>query len=108
MNAVVEDVIVPPSSPLHNLHSKHSNNNNNPNLSNLAFSKPVNPISGSLNPLDEPIMSSIGPTMWLGAQNGMLYVHSAVARWRACLHQVRLLEFVYLKYIIITLYKFLG
>lgn len=54
----------------------------------LAFLKPVNPILGSPDPLEEPPMSSVGPTMWLGAQNGMLYVHSSVARWRKCLHQV--------------------
>uniref|UniRef100_A0A8C1FS44 Sperm associated antigen 9a n=1 Tax=Cyprinus carpio carpio TaxID=630221 RepID=A0A8C1FS44_CYPCA len=35
-------------------------------------------------------MSSALPTMWLGAQNGCLYVHSSVARWRKCLHAVRL------------------
>ncbi|XP_041943204.1 sperm associated antigen 9a isoform X1 [Alosa sapidissima] len=35
-------------------------------------------------------MSSTLPTMWLGAQNGCLYVHSVVARWRKCLHAVKL------------------
>ncbi|XP_063077274.1 sperm associated antigen 9a isoform X1 [Engraulis encrasicolus] len=35
-------------------------------------------------------MSSTMPTMWLGSQNGCLYVHSAVARWRKCLHAVKL------------------
>uniref|UniRef100_A0A671N3F5 C-Jun-amino-terminal kinase-interacting protein 4 n=1 Tax=Sinocyclocheilus anshuiensis TaxID=1608454 RepID=A0A671N3F5_9TELE len=35
-------------------------------------------------------MSSVLPTMWLGAQNGCLYVHSSVARWRKCLHAVKL------------------
>ncbi|XP_042360803.1 sperm associated antigen 9a isoform X5 [Plectropomus leopardus] len=35
-------------------------------------------------------MSSALPTMWLGAQNGCLYVHSSVARWRKCLHAIRL------------------
>ncbi|XP_059928526.1 C-Jun-amino-terminal kinase-interacting protein 4-like isoform X2 [Gadus macrocephalus] len=35
-------------------------------------------------------MSSSLPTMWLGAQNGCLYVHSAVARWRKCLHAIKL------------------
>ncbi|XP_058270943.1 sperm associated antigen 9a isoform X9 [Hemibagrus wyckioides] len=35
-------------------------------------------------------MSSTLPTMWLGAQNGCLYVHSSVARWRKCLHAVKL------------------
>jgi len=28
--------------------------------------------------------------MWLGAQDGMLYVHSSVGRWHECLHQVLL------------------
>ena len=35
-------------------------------------------------------MYSIQPTMWLGAQNGAVYVHSAVAKWSVCLHTVRL------------------
>lgn len=84
ITAVVEDLHVPPISPLHLSH----NPNNNQSIYSLAFPKPVNPILGSPNPLEEPAMSSIAPTMWLGAQNGMLYVHSAVARWRDCLHQV--------------------
>lgn len=82
ITAVVEDIIVPTVLPL------HLNDDSNHNKKSLAFSKPVNPILGSPDPLEEPAMSSIGPTMWLGAQNGMLYVHSAVARWRDCLHQI--------------------
>ncbi|KAL5011618.1 hypothetical protein ScPMuIL_010169 [Solemya velum] len=35
-------------------------------------------------------MSSMLPTMWLGSQTGSLYVHSAVAQWRRCLHSVKL------------------
>lgn len=35
-------------------------------------------------------MSSIQPTMWLGAQNGAVFVHSAVAKWSVCLHSVQL------------------
>ncbi|CAL7944975.1 unnamed protein product [Xylocopa violacea] len=35
-------------------------------------------------------MSSIQPTMWLGAQNGQVFVHSAVAKWSVCLHSVKL------------------
>lgn len=85
--AVVEEIIVPPASPL-NLNQRNKNSNYNEKLLSLAFPKPVNPILGSPNPLEEPAMSSVGPTMWLGAQNGMLYVHSSVARWRDCLHQV--------------------
>lgn len=57
-------------------------------IDSLAFSKPVNPITGATNPLDEEPFSSIAPTMWMGAQNGMMYVHSAVARWRLCLSSI--------------------
>ncbi|XP_012229292.2 JNK-interacting protein 3 isoform X3 [Linepithema humile] len=35
-------------------------------------------------------MSSVQPTMWLGAQNGAVFVHSAVAKWSVCLHSVKL------------------
>lgn len=35
-------------------------------------------------------MSSVGPTMWMGAQDGWLYVHSSVGRWHECLHKVQL------------------
>lgn len=35
-------------------------------------------------------MSSIQPTMWLGAQNGAVFIHSAVAKWSVCLHSVKL------------------
>ncbi|KAJ6643862.1 JNK-interacting protein 3 [Pseudolycoriella hygida] len=87
LTAVVEDLNVPPHSPIH-LNHHNNNSNNNQNVYSLAFPKPVNPILGSPNPLCEPAMSSVGPTMWLGAQSGMLYVHSSVARWRDCLHQV--------------------
>ncbi|XP_051987984.1 C-Jun-amino-terminal kinase-interacting protein 3-like isoform X3 [Xyrauchen texanus] len=34
--------------------------------------------------------TSAAPTMWLGAQNGWLYVHSAVANWKKCLHSIKL------------------
>lgn len=86
-NAVVEDLNVPPVSPIHL--GPPISSDNNQNIYSLGFPKPVNPILGSPNPLEEPAMSSVGPTMWLGAQNGMLYVHSSVARWRDCLHKVK-------------------
>lgn len=38
--------------------------------------------------------SSAAPTMWLGAQNGWLYVHSAVANWKKCLHSIKLKDSV--------------
>lgn len=39
-------------------------------------------------------MSSVLPTMWLGAQNGTIYVHSAVAQWARCIHSVRMKDSV--------------
>ncbi|XP_078510548.1 C-Jun-amino-terminal kinase-interacting protein 4 [Lissotriton helveticus] len=39
-------------------------------------------------------MSSVLPTMWLGTQNGCLYVHSSVAQWRKCLHSIKLKDSV--------------
>lgn len=39
-------------------------------------------------------MSSIQPTMWLGAQSGAVLVHSAVAKWAICLHSVKLSDAV--------------
>lgn len=38
--------------------------------------------------------TSAAPTMWLGAQNGWLYVHSAVASWKKCLHSIKLKDSV--------------
>ncbi|EFN78715.1 C-jun-amino-terminal kinase-interacting protein 3 [Harpegnathos saltator] len=43
---------------------------------------------GEETPIEK--MSSIQPTMWLGAQNGAVFVHSAVAKWSVCLHSVKL------------------
>ncbi|XP_078019161.1 C-Jun-amino-terminal kinase-interacting protein 4 isoform X7 [Epinephelus lanceolatus] len=39
-------------------------------------------------------MSSVLPTMWLGAQNGCVYVHSSVAQWKKCLHSIKLKDSV--------------
>lgn len=56
----------------------------------LGGAKRINPILGTKDRQQEPPMSSIGPTMWLGAQDGHIYVHSAVGRWHECLHKVKL------------------
>lgn len=44
--------------------------------------------------------------MWLGAQNGCLYVHSSVAQWRKCLHSIKLkdsiLSIVHVKGIVLV------
>uniref|UniRef100_A0A3Q3VXJ0 Uncharacterized protein n=1 Tax=Mola mola TaxID=94237 RepID=A0A3Q3VXJ0_MOLML len=39
-------------------------------------------------------MSSVLPTMWMGAQNGCVYVHSSVAQWKRCLHSIKLKDSV--------------
>uniref|UniRef100_A0AAY4C4F9 C-Jun-amino-terminal kinase-interacting protein 3 n=1 Tax=Denticeps clupeoides TaxID=299321 RepID=A0AAY4C4F9_9TELE len=43
---------------------------------------------------DDWAATSVAPTMWLGAQNGWLYVHSAVANWKKCLHSIKLKDSV--------------
>ncbi|XP_066599053.1 JNK-interacting protein 3 isoform X2 [Prorops nasuta] len=35
-------------------------------------------------------MSTVQPTMWLGAQNGAVFIHSAVAKWSVCLNSIKL------------------
>ncbi|KAM6245590.1 C-Jun-amino-terminal kinase-interacting protein 4 isoform 3-T3 [Porphyrio hochstetteri] len=51
-------------------------------------------------------MSSLLPTMWLGAQNGCLYVHSSVGQWRKCVHAIKLkdsiLSIVHVKGIVLV------
>uniref|UniRef100_A0A1B6E7J4 JNK-interacting protein 3 n=1 Tax=Clastoptera arizonana TaxID=38151 RepID=A0A1B6E7J4_9HEMI len=39
-------------------------------------------------------MSSVLPTVWLGSQNGSIFVHSAVSQWRRCLHSIKLKDSV--------------
>jgi hypothetical protein len=39
-------------------------------------------------------MSSVLPTIWLGSQNGHIYVHSGLSQWRRCLHSARLKDSV--------------
>ncbi|XP_012866717.1 PREDICTED: C-Jun-amino-terminal kinase-interacting protein 3 [Dipodomys ordii] len=50
------------------------------------------PLESSAEP--SASISSAAPTMWLGAQNGWLYVHSAVATWKKCLHSIKLKDSV--------------
>ncbi|XP_076803884.1 C-Jun-amino-terminal kinase-interacting protein 4-like isoform X2 [Clavelina lepadiformis] len=45
-------------------------------------------------PLDATRLASLQPTMWLGAQSGYVYVHSAISNWKKCLHQIRLKDSV--------------
>ncbi|XP_032590950.1 JNK-interacting protein 3 isoform X3 [Drosophila grimshawi] len=70
--------------------SNHVNNNNTNGGSNVPLGiNSLNPILGTKE-REDPVMSSVGPTMWLGAQDGWLYVHSSVGRWHECLHRVLL------------------
>ncbi|BFF99822.1 JNK-interacting protein 3 [Drosophila madeirensis] len=69
--------------------SSDGNPTNNNNSSVLFGTKSLNPILGTKEREDPP-MSSVGPTMWMGAQDGWLYVHSGVGRWHECLHRVLL------------------
>jgi len=39
-------------------------------------------------------MSSILPTVWLGFENGCIFVHSAKSQWKQCLHSVKLKDAV--------------
>ncbi|KAJ8245808.1 hypothetical protein GJAV_G00260530 [Gymnothorax javanicus] len=50
-----------------------------------------NPLEGDE---EAPPSTSAAPTMWLGAQNGWLYVHSAVSNWKKCLHSIKLKDSV--------------
>ena len=43
---------------------------------------------------EEEKMSSVLPTMWLGSQSGCVYVHSAKAQWKRCIHSIRLKDSV--------------
>ncbi|XP_072273802.1 C-Jun-amino-terminal kinase-interacting protein 3 isoform X14 [Pyxicephalus adspersus] len=55
----------------------------------------VNPAQQEAEPSNEtPTVTSAAPTMWLGAQNGWLYVHSAVSNWKKCLHSIKLKDSV--------------
>lgn len=38
----------------------------------------------------QDVISSKYTTMWIGTENGSLYVHSAIAQCRRCLHSVKL------------------
>ncbi|XP_050539703.1 JNK-interacting protein 3 [Daktulosphaira vitifoliae] len=39
-------------------------------------------------------MSSVLPTVWLGFENGCIFVHSAKSHWKKCLHSVKLKDAV--------------
>ncbi|XP_029109712.1 C-Jun-amino-terminal kinase-interacting protein 3-like isoform X3 [Scleropages formosus] len=50
--------------------------------------------TGHAHTQEVKLCTSAAPTMWLGAQNGWLYVHSAVSNWKNCLHSIKLKDSV--------------
>ncbi|XP_053676833.1 JNK-interacting protein 3 [Anopheles nili] len=85
-NAVVENINVASKDVVIALGTGSLVVDGNDNTIDEVASSPSKQQAGAI----EEAISSIGPTMWLGAQNGMLYVHSSVARWNLCLHKVKL------------------
>lgn len=61
-----------------------------PTVTDVTAGESVVPVPGQT---DEK-MSSILPTMWLGAQSGCVYVHSAMSDWKKCIHSIRLKDSV--------------
>nr|CAI5869512.1 unnamed protein product [Callosobruchus analis] len=45
-------------------------------------------------PQTQEVMSSVLPTMWMGGENGYIYVHSSVSNWAMCLHSVKMKDAV--------------
>lgn len=100
-NQNVEERNAPPEDPDKADHDPNSNtepqslesiDSETANLGKVQFVKST-PEPSSKNDADSSNterMSSVQPTMWLGAQNGAVFVHSAVAKWTVCLHSVRL------------------
>ncbi|KAJ8980243.1 hypothetical protein NQ317_003751 [Molorchus minor] len=43
---------------------------------------------------NQEVMSSVLATMWMGDENGNIYVHSSVANWAQCLHSVKMKDAV--------------
>ncbi|XP_017843293.2 JNK-interacting protein 3 isoform X3 [Drosophila busckii] len=78
-----------PGAPQRLSSSSSNNSESTHNVNNNVATHSQNPILGTKE-RDEPVISSVGPTMWLGAQDGWLYVHSSVGRWHECLLKVLL------------------
>ncbi|CAH1995293.1 unnamed protein product [Acanthoscelides obtectus] len=45
-------------------------------------------------PQTQEVMSSVLPTMWMGDENGYIYVHSSVSNWAMWLHSVKMKDAV--------------
>ncbi|RWS24925.1 JNK-interacting protein 3-like protein, partial [Leptotrombidium deliense] len=62
----------------------------------VAYTEPPSPSAhDSVSTPNSPVyqsMSTCLPTMWLGGQNGVLYVHSSIAQWSHCIASVKLVD----------------
>ncbi|KAG5900685.1 hypothetical protein JTB14_005949 [Gonioctena quinquepunctata] len=72
-----------------------------PDTSRLEESESPGSAENASTPEEEPqetqnqeIMSSVLATMWMGDENGNIYVHSSVANWAQCLHTVKMKDAV--------------
>ena len=61
----------------------------------LKYTEPSSPgkedIATPSSPVYQPMSSKLA-TMWLGGQNGVLYVHSSIAQWSHCLASLKLAD----------------
>lgn len=60
----------------------------------VAYTEPPSPsaqeeVPTPSSPVYQP-MSTCLPTMWMGGQNGVLYVHSSIAQWSHCIASLKL------------------
>lgn len=68
---------------------QRSHNQQKSNLSSSPQAE-TNTMRSSSSSLPIQTMSTRLPTMWLGGQNGVLYVHSAITQWSHCIATVHL------------------
>lgn len=63
-----------------------------PTVTDITAGESMSPLAGHMDGIEK--MSSVLPTMWLGAQSGCVYVHSAISDWKKCIHSIRLKDSV--------------
>ncbi|XP_020631979.1 C-Jun-amino-terminal kinase-interacting protein 4-like [Orbicella faveolata] len=63
-----------------------------PTVTDITAGESMSPEAVQVDGIDK--MSSVLPTMWLGAQSGCVYVHSVISDWKKCIHSIRLKDSV--------------
>lgn len=63
-----------------------------PTVTDVTAGESAVPMAGQMDGMER--ISSVLPTMWLGAQSGCVYVHSAISDWKKCIHSIRLKDSV--------------